>query len=331
MNLHCLMPGVTLLLLLASTALAAPRELTVFSDGVLVELETTTSRGVAELPLPGQIRAQTLRVKPLDNGTITSVELLSAKVPDKLQRELDTLNEQKNRLQDRLKALDTREEIFAAAAKSQSSKAPRKTKTNPDPLTAVRQGTSFAIAQLEAVFTARRHTEQELKRIESRLTQLQQQAVGLPTVRIATSPASVRLRVAAVLTARGWTPHYTLHLQGNGSARLTMQAIVPALPGGFHANVSPTAMSAAPQLQQTPPLLQPSGNTVTIEEWQLPLEKEQVVSGPLPSFALLLKNSTNRPLAAGMAAVYNHGEYIGLSAVPATPVGGTITLATPNN
>ncbi len=59
-------------------------------------------------------------------------------------------------LGDRLKALNAREAIFKSAAKSQSGKAPRKSKTNTEPLTAVRQGTEFAIAQLENVYHARR-------------------------------------------------------------------------------------------------------------------------------------------------------------------------------
>jgi len=83
---------------------------------------------------------------------VERVELLPCQVPERRQKELDALIEQKNRLEDRMKALDTREDIFAAAAKSQSSKAPRKTKANPDPLASVRQGTDFAIAQLEAVY-----------------------------------------------------------------------------------------------------------------------------------------------------------------------------------
>ena len=68
-----------------------------------------------------------------------------------------------------LQALATREEIFKSAAKSQGGKAPRKSKANPDPMQAIRQGTEFAIAQLEAVYTSRRRTEQEIRRIDSRI------------------------------------------------------------------------------------------------------------------------------------------------------------------
>jgi hypothetical protein len=67
--------------------------------------------------------------------------------PGKGEKELDTLLEQRNRLGDRLQALETREEIFKSATKSQSGKAPRKTRANPDPMLTIRQGTEFAIAQ----------------------------------------------------------------------------------------------------------------------------------------------------------------------------------------
>jgi len=239
MMLRCLHLFLTFFVV-TSPVQAAQRELTIFSDGRLVEIETTVNKGLAELALPAPIRDGTLRVKALGGGSIGRVELIPFRLSDKLQKELDGLQEQKNRQEDRLKALETREGIFEAAAKSQSSKAPRKTKTNPDPLASVRQGTDFAIAQLEAVFTARRRSEQELKRITARIAQLHKNSGGGPTVRAEVTPGTTRVRVAAVLSDNGWRPRYELRLTGNGSATavLIQLAEVDGLLTGFSARVA---------------------------------------------------------------------------------------------
>ncbi len=315
----------TLFCLQTVMAHAAAPELTFFSDGTLVQLETTTQKGVAEVALPSAIRENTLRVRPLQTAEITSVELQSAKVPERLYKEQMHLTEQKNRLEDRLKALDTREAIFAAAAKSQSSKAPRKTKANPDPLASVRQGTDFAIAQLEAVFTARRRTEQELKRVEARLQQLHKQAQGLPTVRITATPANARLQVTAVLTEGGWTPQYLLRLSGNGTASLILQTRIPAVPRGFHAAITADSLVTA---KPSPPIRVPAAATgaVQVSSWQLPVEQEQVNTGPLPSFSLTLQNSSGIRLPAGKVAVYSNGEYVGSTQLPTSDSGSRISL-----
>jgi hypothetical protein len=308
------------------SALAGSRELTAFSDGFLIEIETVAKKGIAELTLPGPIRDGTLRVKPLDSSIVGRVELLPVKRPDKLQQEINNLTEQKNRLEDRMKALDTREDIFAAAVKSQSSKAPRKTKTNPDPIASVRQGTSFAIAQLEAVYTARRRTEQELKQTLALLANLTQKSAAGPTIRVVLSQPTSRIRVAAVLSRGGWTPHYDIHVQGDGTAHVTMLAALDRLPDGFTVKVAPSALSAGQPKQLYPH--QP-GNFTRLFAWQLPLEQEQVTTSPLPVFSFTLKNNSGSALAAGQASLYYTGEYIGTAVLPAIPVDSSATLTGP--
>jgi len=309
-----------------SSALAATRELTVYSDGSLIELEGTAKKGVVELTLPAQIKEGTLRVKPLENGTIGLVELLPARFPDKLQKELDALTEQKSRLQDRMKALEHREGIFAAAAKSQSSKAPRKSKTNPDPLASVRQGTDFAIAQLESVYTARRKTEQELKRVEARLMSLSKKGSAGPTVRVVVSPATARIRIAAILKIGSWSPRYEIRLKGTGIANLTMLADITDIPEGYTVRVVPAALSAAPPMQSYP---LPSSGSPRLAEWPLPVEKEQISSGPLSVFSFTIKNNSGILLPAGQASVYSTGEYLGTLHFPAVPANTSITLTGP--
>ena len=327
MTIRCLL---LCLILITATSLAqaAPRELTLFSDTSLIEVEVVAKRGVAEFSFPAPIKEATLRVRPLDNSnSIGRVDLLPFKTSDRLQKELDSLTEQKNRLEDRLKALDTREGIFAAAAKSQSSKAPRKTKTNPDPMTSVRQGTDFAIAQLEAVFTARRRAEQDLKRVEGKLAGLQKTAVGGPTVRVSVTPATGRIKVAALLKDGGWTPRYDIRIQGNGTALLSLAAHSSvSLLEGYTISVTPAAVSAG-----QPPQTYPFSTTGSahLADWQLPTEKEQVTTSPVPSFSLILKNSSTAPLAAGKAAIYYAGEYLGTTDFPGLAAGATTTVTGP--
>jgi hypothetical protein len=307
------------------SAHAGQKDLTIFSDGVLLEIEVMAKKGNIELQMPGQIREGTVRVKPLEGGSVTKVELLPFKIADKQQKELDALAEQKNRLEDRIKALDTREGIFAAAAKSQSSKAPRKTKTNPDPLASVRQGTDFAIAQLEAVFTARRRTEQELKRIETRLANVSKKSIGGPTVKVTMTPTAARARIAVILSEGSWKPAYQIRLQGNGIANLTMLATTSNIPEGYNTKVVPASLSVGQQQQQAFPV--PASGFAQLKEWQLPVEKEQISMGPIPSFLVVLKNSSNQSMPAGQAAIYASGEYIGTAPLPAMAVGASSTLS----
>ncbi len=315
------------LFVVTASVQAATRELTVFSDGIVVELETIAKKGVAEVVIPGQIREGTLRVKPLDNAVIGTVELLPSKVSDRFQKEMESLAEQKNRLLDRMKALEHREGIFAAAAKSQSSKAPRKSKTNPDPLASVRQGTDFAITQLEAVYTARRRTENELKRVDARISSFSGRSNVGAIARIMVSPANARLRVAAVLQNSGWIPRYEIRLQGNATLQLAMLAEIKGLPEGFSVNVVPTALAAG-NPQQLYPL--PVSGAPRLASWQLSLEKLQISNGPLLSYQITFKNSTGISLPAGQAAIYSNGEYIGTEPFSATSSGLYSTVTSKN-
>jgi hypothetical protein len=129
----------------------------------------------------------------------------------KAETGLDALLEQRSRLGDRLRALATREEIFKSAAKSQSGKAPRKTKTNPDPMQAIRQGTEFAIAQLEAVYTSRRRTELEIRRIDGRIAAAKVSGRGPENiVRIHVAPVRGRITARYAVAGLAWTPRYDI-------------------------------------------------------------------------------------------------------------------------
>ncbi|HEY5973154.1 MAG TPA: hypothetical protein VIU41_00290, partial [Geobacteraceae bacterium] len=160
---------IILLLLLAVPHLASARTVTIYLDGAIVEEEVTARKGYLELALPAGLAAGSLRLKPVGEGRLRRVVMVPGKPDRKLDKELTSLNERRDLLKDRMRALSTREEIFKGAAKSQSGKAPRRSKTNPAPLSTIKQGTDYALAQLEEVYTARRRTEKELRGLDERL------------------------------------------------------------------------------------------------------------------------------------------------------------------
>ena len=127
-------PVMCMLLLTATPVMAAATRVTLYLDGGRVETEVTALKGYVEVPLPQGMAAGSLRVRPLDGASLARVEIVPALPDRKVEAEVARLTERKNHLTDRLKALDVREEIFRAAAKSQSGKAPRKSKNNREPL-----------------------------------------------------------------------------------------------------------------------------------------------------------------------------------------------------
>lgn len=298
---------IAILLTTAGIALADGRSVTFFSDGALVEVEAAAVRGMAEILLPGGMLEESLRIRPLGNTVIQGVEILPARQEGKGARELELLVEQKNRLEDRLHALATREEIFKAAAKSQSGKAPRKTKANPEPMQAIRQGTDFAIAQLEAVYTARRRTEQEIRRLDARIA-----AAGKGgqerVARVAIAPRNGRVTARYALRGEGWSPGYDLRLNNEGQARLTLYARLPAGFAGYLLQASPATLAEGAGAR---PLPLAAGSPARVADYLLPSAGESFGDGVRPSFSCVLTNSTDLHLPSGEAALYVKGEYRG--------------------
>jgi hypothetical protein len=301
------------LMLLANSASAAPRQVTLYSDAALLELEAVARKGVVEITLPARIADNSLRIKPLEGSTIGKVDLLPPRAPEKSLRELEALTEQKSRLEDRMKALEARESIFAAAAKSQSAKAPKKSKANPDPMLSIRQGTEFAIAQLEAVITARRRTEQELKKIEARIAVVRRQSASGQLLKVQVAPSGGKIRITALMQEGGWKPRYEIRLNNDHQAAVAMFADSVTVPEGFAVSISSSKISdsARAKLFQLLP-----GGQNRLAEWRFPLENEQLGSGPVSSFSLGFRNSTDLNLPAGEALLYSQGEFIGTTVFP---------------
>ncbi|HEX9079903.1 MAG TPA: hypothetical protein VF795_09960 [Desulfuromonadaceae bacterium] len=298
-----------LLTAVPSVFASGERSVTFFSDGALVELQAAAVKGIAEISLPGAMREESLRIKPLGNAVIRRVDILPSRRQGKGAGELARLLEQKSRLSDRLRALDIREEIFTSAAKAQSGKAPRKTKANPDPMQSIRQGTDFAIAQLEAVFTARRRAEQEIRRLDARIAALRKGERGQGGVaRIAVTPNNGRLRVRYALEGEGWKPRYNLRLDNDAEALLTLYGQLPAPFAGYLLRVSPATLA---DHAVAPTFPAGAAGVVKLAEYRLPVREAHFGAASGPAFSLELTNSSAVRLPAGEAALYRSGEYWG--------------------
>ena len=296
-------------LLMATPAAAAVKRITFYLDGARVESEAAAPKGYLEVPLPGGMEAGSLRVRPLQGVTIARVEVVPARPEPKLQRDLARLAERKELLGDRLKALDTREEIFRAAAKSQSGKAPRKTKTNREPLEGVRKGTEFALAQLEEVYRARRKVENDLKGIDALLSSLREKGnVGGSVARIWLAGKGGRVAVSYLHAGLKWTPAYDLRVTGGGEVEVAMNALLPGTEKGASVAVVPALLADG---QGVPELAASQGGSVQVASFRFPIDSDHFSPFPQPSLALAFQNRSGKKLPPGEATCYLKGEYLG--------------------
>jgi hypothetical protein len=302
---------IILLLATAAEVCAGGRSATFFSDGAIVELEAVAVKGIAEIPLPAGMLAGTLRIRPGRGTRIQRVDTLQLRPDAKGKKELDALIEQRSRLEDRLEALATREEIFTAAAKSQSGKAPRKTKSNPDPLQSIRRGTDFALAQLETVYTARRTARQEIRRIDARIASVRKGGKNAESAaRVTVSPKNGRVTARFAVGVQGWTPWYDIRIDNKKeSALVALYGHVPAIFDGYKLQVSSASVASA--TAESPIVPAAAGQRARLAEYRMPVGEERFGDGLLPSFSFVLKNSTGAHLPAGEAAFFRAGEYWG--------------------
>jgi hypothetical protein len=298
-----------LFILLSAVAASAGSSMTCYSDGTIVVREAVAIKGVVEVPLAAGFIDGTLKVDPAAGTTLVNVEISPARLDSRSDKELEALTEQRQRLEDRLRALVTREEIFKSAAKSQSGKAPRKTKSNPDPMQTIRQGTDFAIAQLETVYTTRRKTEQEIKKIEARITAARKSArSGESSVRITTSSAHGRVTIRYATSERAWLPHYDMHLAGDGFARLNFSALVVGNFGGYLLRVSPASLTES-ATAPTFPVTQ--NGRAALANYRFPVSEESYGDGIYNNFSGRITNTSGQHLPSGEAGLYKSGSYLG--------------------
>jgi hypothetical protein len=288
--------------IVCQTAGAGQKTVTCYLDGARVQQDAEAANGYLEYALPEALVPGTLRVKPLSGGNILRVELVPAEQDRRRAREIARLEERKGELQDKMQALSRREEIFSAAAKSQSGKGLKKTKTNPDPLGSMQQGTDFALAQLDSVYRSQRKCRSALDLLERELAAARK---GTPLARIWLTGSGAR--VSYLISNGRWTPSYDLRWSGNAAGELLLHARLPQLEKGVRYQVSNGTVS------QGLPVRQVRGEFPTLSRYPLTLR------GGAGSDRMPLA-FTFAPVEAGLppgeASVFWRGEYLGSGPFP---------------
>lgn len=294
------------LLSLSPSGADASRSLTLYPDGAQVEQHESAKKGYLEITVPPTTRQDSLRIVPGNGVEILRVVTVPLKPAKSVEKELNQLKEREELLNDRLKALSVREDIFKAAAKSQSAKAPRRTKTNPEPLSSIKQGTDYAITQLESVYHAKRKAEKELSQIaERRATVGNAQQSGGTVAKVWITPASGSVTATWYQSGRSWSPVYQIRFDDKGSALLSLMAQGVTLYRGETAELSLA-------------LAQPAGNPSRFRyEGELtPLLKETFTVSNMQGtssspYTVNLTNSSAWNLPPGDISCFKSGVYVG--------------------
>jgi len=290
---------------------ARGEQVALYLDGARIEREVIASRDYLEVPLPADMIPRTLRVKPLGADTVvTRFEIGRGKPPKKKLRELAALEERKKSLADRLEVLRERERIFAAAAKSHSSRALRTTKNNPDPVATARKGTDLALAQLAAVHAARSKVEREIVSTDARISSLRKEDESRGgTGRLWLSRPGSRIRIAYLVSGLKWTPSYDFRLVEDGYADVMLRARIPSTLVNASVSVVPLPLSAAVGSEN---LLYPvSGDGAVIETHRIAVSQGELTNGPVPFLSLTFLNNSGKSLPAGEACGYWRREFMG--------------------
>lgn len=297
------------LIAVSATSAAAVETITFYRDGSLFQQDAIAAKGVIDIPLAAGVLEQTVTVVPAPGTTILGVEIYSSATDGRTDKTQEALVEQRRRLEDRLQALETRETIFTSAAKAQSGKAPRKTKTNPDPMKAIRQGTDFAIAQLEAVYTARRKTTDEIRKINSRIISARKNSRDAESsVRVTVIPPRGRVTVRYATMERGWQPQYDLRVTGDGSARLQLSARIT---GSGHGHRQMQVSSGTLAESATAEAVTVQSGSPVLASYRLPLTEEQYTAGIFNRFSGTITNNSPHYLPPGESTLFRNGAYLG--------------------
>lgn len=297
----------------------AARSITLYLDGAQIEQRESAKKGYLELYLPPDARMDSLRIAPANGAEILRVITAPLKPAKSMEKELAQLVEREDILHDRLKALTVREDIFKSAAKSQSAKAPRRTKSNPEPLSTIKQGTDYAITQLEAVYHAKRKAEKELAQITERRYRLGKDGQSGGTVaKVWIAPAGGSVTATWIQPDRSWSPLYQVKVADK--ERVILSLMSPGI-----------TLSKGETAELALALLQSAGKPLKFKyegEWAL-LKKEEFTVASLREsnsspLTITFTNSSTLNLPSGDIFCFNAGVYIGKGQFPGAETGKTV-------
>lgn len=309
------------LVAVALPAMAGSRSVTWYLDGSRVEQDLQVTGGYIEISLPAAVQAGSLRVRPRGGARISRVQVVPVKPDPAVEKELIRLAEQQESLQDRLQALSVKEEIFKSAAKTQGGKAPRRTRTNPEPLTAIREGTDFAINRLEEVYRAKRRTERELKGLEKRQAALRQKGNGSGSMaRIWLAGRQGQVQISYLTSGEGWQPRYDLRI-GEAEAEIASWADLPRQEKGARVFVVPVRLAEASTAMA--PL---AVGRAPLSISRLPVLSHQQEPGLQTVLTVVVRNETGTFLPAGTASGFWNGEFLGVAPLSGAKPGDNLEV-----
>lgn len=307
---------ISIVFVLAPLPASAAKSLSLYLDGAVVTQQEIARKGYVEFLIPGGASVDSLRITPGSGVILDRVSTIPRKPLKTIASELASISDREELLQDRLKALSVREEIYKSAAKAQSAKAPRRTRTNPEPLSTIRQGTDYAIAQLEAVYQAKRKVGKELAQLGERRTKLQKSAdSGGFTAKVWITPQTGKVTATWIQSDRIWTPSYQLRLAESGEAVMTLFAEGVTRDKGEAVSLHFSTVQSADA----------SGIVYDTEETLLQKIPVKLVSlhggAPQKALSMSLVNISGVNLPAGETACYHGGVYMGKGMFPGAAAG----------
>jgi hypothetical protein len=279
-------------------------------------MAVTAKGGRVEFPLPASYIPNSLRVKP-KGGSVVAVDIVPGRRDPRQEAERARIQERLERLNDRLQALEAKEEIFRAAAKAQGGKSPRKTKTNREPMEEIRKGTGFAIGQLEGVYAGRRQAKKEQQELSARLKKLDESSAGGGgTARLRLAARGGRAVVSWLQSAPAWRPSYDFRLENNGGEAI-LYAVTPAIEREFSLFVSPASFREAAVSDSAAA----AGDRTVLLSFPFRPEEERYHPLPQPEISFRLRNTSSVALPPGEANCYRSGTFMGKAEFPGSPPG----------
>jgi hypothetical protein len=310
-----------IVILLAAVPALAGSSVTYYLDGARISGEVPTVKGTVQVSLPPTYIPGSLRVSPTGRASLVRVEVEPLRPPSGIGSEISRLVERRRSLEDRLRAIDAREEIFKAAAKSQSSKAPRKTKGNPEPLTSIRKGTDYALAQLEEVYRARRQAEERIRSVDDRLKSLRAPETPGGSVARFRLAGKGGVRYSYLVKENGWTPIYDFRFNGMDSVEITLRAILPL--GTGKGSVIPLSMADAVNGEKPFPAPE---NFAVVDRRVFPVERAETLATLQGGTAFSFRNTSGARLVPGEGACFRNGEYLGTVTFEGVAPGGVCEI-----
>jgi hypothetical protein len=189
-------------------------------------------------------------------------------------------------------------------------------------MASIRQGTEFAIAQLEEVYRLRRRADREIAALDARLATLRKgSAAGGSVVRVWLDAPRGAASVSWSVAGGGWRPRYEFRFDGTGTVQVGLRAGLP--PGAS----GPVSVAESPMNGAAAEAVHPvTGDFGVVESFRLPASREQLSMTPLTTLHASVVNTTGRPLPAGDADGYWQGEYLGTLRLSVIPSGEGVEL-----